>query len=156
MTACASVPTPEGPVALSPGQRVRVTLSSRAALGALQGNVQSVSVDSLVVEREEGGVRRLSRSQIDDIRVSVARERSFGRGAGLGLITVAPWIAAAGVAILLFPPDMGPDETFVKVIGGVVAVGAVLGGITRQDVWVDALWPTVKPLPPDSLAVEDP
>jgi hypothetical protein len=109
-----------------------------------------------VIEREEGGIRRLSRSQVGEIRVSVSRERDFVRGARLGLVAVAPWLALGTLVSLVFPPEVGPGDTFLMVVGGVVVAGAVLGGITRQDLWVEASWPgTEAPLPTDSLGAEE-
>jgi len=39
-------------VPIAPGQRVRVTLSSRVATGPLQGRVVSVQPDTLTIERQ--------------------------------------------------------------------------------------------------------
>jgi hypothetical protein len=117
--------------------------------------VVSISPDTLVVEREEGGERRLTRSQVDGIRVSTSRQRNPIGGAGLGLVAVAPWLALATIATLLFPPDLRPDNTILIVAGGAAAAGAVLGAITHQDKWVEAFWPgTSAPLPTDSFPTE--
>jgi hypothetical protein len=153
---CATVPArPAGPIPVEVDHRVRVTLSSRVALGPLQGTVLSVSPDTLAVEREEGGVRRLTRSQVDGIQVSTSRERDPVRGAGLGLVAVAPWLVLATIATLLFPPDLRPDNTILIVAGGAAAAGAVLGAITHQDQWVEASWSgTAEPASTDSPDAE--
>lgn len=156
-TACVTVPAPPaGPIPVEVDQRVRVTLSSRVALGPLQGTVLLVSPDTLTVEREEGGLRKLSRNQIDRVEVSVEQERDAFGSAGNGLLAAAPFLALGGIALLFFPPDYkGAAFTFTLLTaGGAVMVGSFMGASTDQDVWVEASWPAFH-APADSLGTED-
>jgi hypothetical protein len=144
-------------VAISPGQRARVTLASRVATGPLKGDVVSVSPDTLVVAREEGGERRLSRTQVERVDVSMARERDPVRAAKYGILAGAPLLV---LAILVAPIASGESGTsafgiVLIPVAGLAALGAAIGS-GAQDVWVEAAWPgTDTPAPTDSLGVED-
>lgn len=143
LTACASVPTPEEPIAITPGQRVRVTLSSRVAPGRLQGTIVSVLPDTVTIEREEGGVRPLTRRQIDEIEVSVTKVRDPMRAAGYGILAGAPLLVPLAIFAGLIAYEAGTSTLIVILApaAGLAAVGAIMGG-GPQDVWVDASWPS--------------
>jgi hypothetical protein len=153
-TACATVPSPEGLVTLSPGQRVRATLSSRVARAALQGTAISVTADTLTVEREEGGLRSLSRDQVERVDVSVGKERDPVKAARYGILAGAPLIVLA----ILFAPIASEDSpTGIGIVlipvAALAAVGAAMGS-GKQDVWVEASWPAQDIGPPDSIGAE--
>ncbi|MGH7567058.1 MAG: hypothetical protein ACREK2_09535 [Gemmatimonadota bacterium] len=155
--ACATAPAhPVEPIPVEIDQRVRVTLSSRVALGPLIGTVISVSSDTLAVAREEGGVRRLSRSQIERVEVRVERVRDPMGAAGNGILVALPWLLIGVPAVALLG-EGSPDAFLLYVIVpvvGIATVGAVLGG-GPQDVWVEASWPgTDAPAPTDSFGGE--
>lgn len=147
--ACASVPVerPAGPVAVEPGDRVRVTLAHRFAPAPLVGTVIAVGPDTLAVEREEGGERRLARALVERVEVSVARESDPTRAAGEGILAGAPWLVPLAVVLVLFGDEITDGESavglwpiFVVPVAALAIVGAVLGG-GPQDVWVAADWP---------------
>ena len=142
-TACASVPLPEGPLPVTTGQRVRVTLSSRVATGPLQGSIRSVSPDTLVVLREEGGERRLSRSQIDRIEVSITQVRDPMRAAGYGILAGAPILVPLVIVLPLLAAEYGSDASIILAVlvpvAALAAVGAIIGS-GPQDVWINAVW----------------
>jgi hypothetical protein len=144
LTACATTPEREGPVPLAAGDRVRVTLASRVATGRLQGTVVSVSPDTLVVAREEGGERRLSRAQIEEVEISVSRAAEPLKAAGYGVLAAAPLVL---LLVLVVPFAAGEGGTS-AVLGFVlvpVAAAAGLGGAIGsgpQDAWVKADWPS--------------
>jgi hypothetical protein len=158
MSACATVRAPSTePIEVAADQRVRVILSSRVATGPLQGLVVAVSPDSLVVAREEGGVRRLSRSQVARVEVSVERVRDPLGAAGDGVLLTLPWLIV-GLPVVTLLATNETEALLLYVVApvvGVATITAVLGG-GPQDVWVEASWPgTAAPTPTDSLRVED-
>lgn len=156
--ACATVTArPEDPIPVEVDQRVRVTLSSRAALGPLQGTVVSVSPDTLVVAREEGGVRRLSRNQIDEIEVSLTRTRDPVSAAGYGILAGAPLLIPLIILapLVAYESKSGAVGIVLVPIAALAGIGAAIGS-GPQDVWVDASWDaTGAPTPADSLPTED-
>lgn len=155
LTACASVPERQGAIPVEMGQRVRITLASRAATGPLQGTVVSVSPDTLLIAREEGGERRLSRSQVEEVEVSVARTSEPGKAVGYGVLVVAPLIGIALVFALTSEYGFTVFGLILAPVAAVAAVGGLIGS-GPQDVWVKALWPAEQmQLPADSLP-EDP
>lgn len=151
--ACATVPKQHSPVPIEIGQRVRVTLASRVATGRLQGTVLSISPDTIAVEREEGGERRLSRTQVDEVEVSVSRIVEPVKAAGYGLLAAAPLLVPMIILIPLVVPEYA-GAAFGLLVGPVAAAAAVgaLMGSGPQDVWVDGIWASDSiPVPPDSL-----
>jgi hypothetical protein len=155
-TACATIRPRQEAIPIEEGQRVRITLASRVATGRLQGTVASFSPDSLVVAREEGGERRLSRSQVESVEVSVTRTVEPVKAAGYGVLTAAPLIIPVFLVLSAGVCECG-GAAFWYLLGPVAAAGAVgaLIGSGPQDVWVDALWPTdLRTESSDSLAVE--
>ena len=140
--ACATVPKEHSPVPLEPGQRVRVTLASRVATGRLQGTVVSISPDTLAVEREEGGERRRSRAQVDEVEVSVSKTVEPVKAAGYGVLAAAPLLVPA---IIVLPLLLAPEYAGVAVglvlmpVAAAGAVGALIGS-GPQDVWVEGIW----------------
>jgi hypothetical protein len=155
-TACATIPPQQGAVPIVEGQRVRVTLASRVATGRLQGSVVSLSADTLVVAREEGGERRLTRSQVETVEVSVSRTVEPVKAAGYGLLAAAPLILPAVIIIPLVVPEyaFAAFGLVVMPAAGAAAVGGLIGG-GPQDQWGKAAWP-VDPAAaaPDSIAGE--
>jgi hypothetical protein len=156
LTGCATTPKQLGPIPIAPGDRVRVTLANRVAVGPVQGTVASISSDTLVVAREEGGVRRLSRGQVEEVEVSVSRAAEPLKAAGYGVLAAAPIVL---LLVLVVPFAAGESGT--SAIGFVflpVAAGAALGGIIGsgpQDAWVEANWPSQPaPAPSDSFPEE--
>jgi hypothetical protein len=129
-------------VPIAPGQRVRVTLSSRVATGPLQGRVVSVQPDTLTIEREEGGERRITRHQMDVIEISVTRIRDPMRAAGYGILAGAPLFIPLAIVATLFAAEAGVSVYIIVLApaAGLAVVGAIIGG-GPQDVWVDAFWP---------------
>jgi hypothetical protein len=157
--ACATAQRrPAESIEVATDQRVRVTLSSRVATGPLQGLVVAVSPDSLVVAREEGGVRRLSRSQVDRVEVSVERVRDPLGAAGEGVLLTLPWIIV-GLPVITLLATNETEALLLYVVApvvGVATIAAVLGG-GPQDVWVEASWlESASPTPTDTLHAEDP
>lgn len=161
--ACASVPVerPAGPVAVEPGQRVRVTLSNRFAPAPLIGTVETVDPDTLVVAREEGGTRRVARAAVERVEVSVARESDPTRAAGEGILAGAPWLVPLAVVLVLFGDEITEGEgaaalwpIFVIPVAAMAITGALIGG-GPQDVWVTAEWPPGPDAPPDVGAPSD-
>lgn len=155
-TACATVPERQVAIPVEMGQRVRVTLASRVATGPLQGTVVSVSPDTLLIAREEGGERRLSRRQVEEVEVSVSRTVEPMKAAGYGIVAAAPFLV---LATLFAPIVAGESDAslfaiiFVPV-GVAAGIGAVIGS-GPQDVWVEAIWPSSSaPASPDSLHSE--
>ena len=142
-TACATIPTRQEAIPIEEGQRVRITLASRVATGRLRGTVASLTPDTLVVAREEGGERRLSRSQVESVEVSVSRTVEPVKAAGYGVLTAAPLIALV-ILILPFAGCECGAAAFWYLLGPVAAAGTVgaLIGSGPQDVWVEAVWPT--------------
>jgi hypothetical protein len=144
LIACATTQEREGPVPLAAGDRVRVSLASRVATGRLQGTLVSVSPDTLVVAREEGGERRLSRGQVEEVEVSVSRTQEPVKAAQYGVLAAAPFLV---LALLFVRPVAGEAGTsgavivFVPVVAA-AAVGAAIGSGV-QDVWVEADWSSV-------------
>lgn len=128
---------------LTPGQRVRVTLSSRVATGALQGTILSVLPDTVSIEREEGGVRRLTRGQVDEIEVSLTTVRDPMRAAGYGILAGAPLLIPLALFAGIVASEYGAGAWVVPFVlapvAGLAAAGAIMGG-GPQDVWVDAFW----------------
>jgi hypothetical protein len=157
-TACVTVPLPEGPVLIATGQRVRITLSSRVATGPLQGSIRSLSPDTLVVLREEGGERRLTRSQIDRIEVSVTQVRDPMRAAGYGILAGAPLLIPLAIVLPLVAAEYGADASAVLLVlvpvAALAAVGAIIGS-GPQDVWVEAMWTALDVVPADSVGAEN-
>ena len=151
---CATVPRGQSAIPVETGQRVRVTLASRVATGRLQGTIVSISPDTLAVEREEGGERRLSRGQVDEVEISVSRTVEPVKAAGYGVLAAAPLI----VPMLIIVPIVVPEYSgaaFGLILGPVAAAAAVgaLMGSGPHDVWVEGIWASDSlPLPPDSLA----
>ena len=147
-------------MAISPGQRVRVTLSSRVATGPLQGTIASVLPDTVTIEREEGGVRHLTRGQIDEIEVSVTRVRDPMRAAGYGILAGAPLLVPLAIFAGLLASEYGAGTWTILVVlvpaAGLATVGAIIGG-GPQDVWVDAIWPSnpAAASTPDTTSAED-
>ena len=126
-----------------PGDRVRVTLASRIAPAPLIGTVTVVGPDTLEVEREEGGVRRLSIAHVGRIEVSVRREFEGGKAALNGFLVMSPLVALGVIFFVLGSGDVSAAAgtlAFVAGLGGAVA-GAMIGGTTLQDTWVEANWP---------------
>lgn len=149
LPACASAPVdrPETPVPLHAGQRVRVTLSNRFAPAPLVGTVEAVSPDTLVVRRETGGVRRLSRAVVERVEASVARERDPSRAAGEAILAGAPLLIPLGVVLVLAHDEIGYGgelsfllPLLIVPVAVLATTGAVIGG-GPQDVWVEATWP---------------
>lgn len=156
-TACVSVPVPKEPVALAPGQRVRVTLSSRVTTGALQGRLLSASPDTLVVAREEGGERHVSRSQVELLEVSVARTSEPEKAAGYGILAGAPLLIPLFIFAPILAYEAGMDTMTILLVpvAALAAVGAAIGS-GKQDVWVEAAWPTPEAaVPVDSIGAEN-
>ena len=135
------------------GDRVRVTLASRIAPAPLIGTVVEIGPDTLVVEREEGGLRRLSRAQVGRIEVSVRREYEGGKAAGYGVFAAAPLLVLLGIAAPIIAAE-GNDAWVLAMlgvaVGGSLLVGVLIGGTTPQDTWTDAHWPEPA-VAPDSL-----
>jgi hypothetical protein len=155
-TACATIPQRGSTVPIEVGQRVRITLASRVATGRLQGTVASLSPDTLVVAREEGGERRLSRSQVEEVDVSVSRTVEPVKAAGYGVLTAAPLIVPVFLVLSAGVCECG-GAAFWYLLGPIAAAGTVgaLIGSGPQDVWVEAVWPTeIRSESSDSLAVE--
>lgn len=154
LTACASVPERQGAIPVEMGQRVRITLASRAATGPLQGTVVSVSPDTLLIAREEGGERRLSRSQVEEVEVSVARTSEPGKALGYGVLVAGPLIGIASVVALTSEYGFAVFGVIFAPVAAVAALGGLIGG-GPQDVWVEAIWPSISaPASPDSLHSE--
>lgn len=145
----------EAPVPLAAGHRVRVTLANRVATGPVQGTIASISPDTLVVAREEGSERRLSRSQVEEVEVSVSRNVEPVKAAQYGVLAAAPFLLLA----LLFAPSVAgeADASLFAIIFVPVAAAAGVGaaiGSGAQDVWVDAEWSSdPAPARPDSISV---
>jgi hypothetical protein len=135
------------------GDRVRVTLASRIAPAPLIGTVREIGPDTLVVEREEGVLRPLSRAQVGEIEVSVRREYEGGKAAGYGVLAATPLLVLLGIAAPILAAE-GNDAWVLTIlgaaVGGSLLVGALIGGTTRQDTWVEARWPEA-PATLDSL-----
>jgi hypothetical protein len=153
--ACATTPEREGPVPLAAGDRVRVTLASRVATGRLQGTVVSVSPDTLVVAREEGGERRLSRAQIEEIEISMSRREEGVKAAGYGFLAAAPLLVIPVIFIILEPQVGAAALGYVLLpAAGAAVLGAVIGS-GPQDAWVPAVWSfTSSPAPAESVPAE--
>ena len=157
------MPERHGPIPIAVDQRVRVALSSRVAVGDLQGTVISISPDMLAVEREEGGIRRLSRSQVAGIEVSVGRERDPIRAARYGILAGAPLLVLAVLFAPIAAGESGNSAVGLVLVpvAAVAAVGAAIGS-GAQDVWIDGTWAegdtvdALGSLPADSLAAENP
>lgn len=139
---------PDTAAVVRPGSRVRVTLSNRVAPAPLIGTVLRVDRDSLVVEREEGGMRALAPRHVDQIEVSVRKEHEPGRAVAYGLLTVGPLLAIGGAVLLL--SDVGPEVSgpmasllLAAAAGGIFA-GWLIGGTSAQDVWIESRWPDVE------------
>lgn len=141
LTACATTREGEEPVPLAAGHRVRVTLASRVATGPVQGTIASVSPDTLVVAREEGGERRLSRSQVEEVEVSVSRTVQPVRAAGYGALTVAPLVILLVLVVPLTTEggNAAIPYAFFPLVGAAL-LGAMIGS-GPQDAWVQAIWP---------------
>lgn len=157
LTACATVPTPVDPVALSPGQRVRVTLASRVAPAPLQGTLLFASPDSLVVRREEGGERRFSRTQVERVEVSVARTSEPEKAAGYGILAGAPLLIPLIILAPIVAYEAGKETMMIILVpvAALAAVGAAIGS-GEQDVWVEASWPRLEAVvPTDSIGAEN-
>jgi hypothetical protein len=155
--ACATTPEREGPVPLAAGDRVRVTLASRVATGRLQGTVVSVSPDTLVVAREEGGERRLSRSQVQEVEVSVSRAAEPLKAAGYGALAAAPLILLLFLVVPFAAGEGGTSAVLGFVLVPVAAAAAIGGAIGSgpQDAWVEANWPSqFAPALSDSLPAD--
>lgn len=153
---CATVPKGQSAIPVETGQRVRVTLASRVATGRLQGTVLSISPDTLAVLREEGGERRLSRGQVEEVEVSVSRTVEPVKAAGYGVLAAAPLLVPVIIVLPLLVAPEYAGAAVGLVLGPVVAAGAVgaLIGSGPQDVWVEGIWASDSlPFPPDSLAV---
>ena len=140
---------------ITTGQRVRITLSSRVATGPLQGSIRSVSPDTLIVMREEGGERRLTRSQVDRIEVSVTKVRDPMRAAGYGILAGAPILVPLVIVLPILAAEYGSDASIVLAVlvpvAALAAVGAIIGS-GPQDVWTDAAWTGASaPVAADSL-----
>ena len=151
--ACATMPKGQSAIPVETGQRVRVTLASRVATGRLQGTVLSISPDTLAVEREEGGERRLSRSQVEEVEVSVSRTVEPVKAAGYGVLAAAPLLVPMIIIVPLIVPEYA-GAAFGLILGPIAAAAAVgaLMGSGPQDVWVEGLWASDSmPSPPDSL-----
>jgi hypothetical protein len=138
-----------------PGDRVRVTLASRVAPAPLVGNVLAMTPDTLVVEREEGGVLRVTSRQVDRIDVSIERRhKTFGEAAGAGLRVASPLLALLAVAGVAAGGGEIAGSYVAAVVLGVAAAsafgGAWLFGTTAEDVWVEATLPTLG-APSDTL-----
>jgi hypothetical protein len=111
--------------------------------------------DTLVVEREEGGVLRVTSRQVDRIDVSIERRhKTFGEAAGAGLLVASPLLALLAVAGVAAGGGEIPGSYVAAVVLGVAAAsafgGAWLFGTTAEDVWVEATLPTVG-APSDTL-----
>lgn len=136
-----------------PGNRVRVTLASRIAPAPLIGTVTEVGPDTLEVEREKGGFRRLSRAQVGRIEVSVRREFEGAKAAGYGFLAATPLLVLLAIAAPIIAAE-GNDAVVWAVlgaaVGGSLLAGALIGGTTPQDTWVEARWPE-PPATADSL-----
>jgi hypothetical protein len=149
------MPKEQSAIPVETGQRVRVTLASRVATGHLQGTVLSISPDTLAVEREEGGERRLSRGQVEEVEVSVSKTVEPLKAAGYGVLAAAPLLMPAIIVLpLLLTPEFG-GAAIGLVLMPVAAAGAVgaLIGSGPQDVWVEGIWASdTVPVPRDSLA----
>ena len=155
LTACATTREREGPVPLAAGDRVRVRLASRVATGRLQGTVVSVLPDTLVVAREEGGERCLSRAQVEEVEVSVSRTDEGVKAAGYGFLAAAPLLIIP-VIFMVLEPQVGAAALGYVLLpaAGAAALGAVIGS-GPQDVWAPAVWSlTPWPAPPDSVPTE--
>lgn len=136
------------------GDRVRVTLASRFAPGTLIGTVLAAGPDTLVVERDGGGVRKLTSHEVRSVDVSVERQyKSVGKAAGGGLLVASPFLVLLGIGIIRAD---GPEisDLLTAAFVGVAAVGAVAGilvfGTAPQDEWVEATWPLAS-APPDTF-----
>ena len=139
---------------VQPGDRVRVTLASRFAPGTLIGTVLAAGPDTLVVERDGGGVRKLTSHEVRSVDVSVERQyKSVGKAAGGGLLVASPFLVLLGIGIIRAD---GPEisDLLTAAFVGVAAVGAVAGilvfGTAPQDEWVEATWPLAS-APPDTF-----
>ena len=140
-TACATTPEPDDTIPLTAGQRVRITLTNRVATGPVQGTLMSVAPDTLVIAREEGGERRLSRNLVQDVEVSVSRTVDPMRAGQYGILAAAPLLL---LAVLFAPVAAGESyaTTFAIIfvpVAAAAAVGAAIGS-GAQDVWVEASW----------------
>lgn len=136
------------------GDRVRVTLASRIAPAPLVGMVIEIDPDTLTIEREEGGLRRLSRIQIESIEVSVRRELETGEAAGYGILAAAPLLVLLAIALPIVAAEAGGAAWSIlgAAVGGSMLVGALIGGTTPQDTWVEARWPAIGQ-PGDSIPI---
>ena len=150
--ACATMPKGQGSIPIETGQRVRITLASRVATGRLQGTIVSISTDTLAVEREEGGGRRLSRSQVEEIEVSISRTVEPVKAAGYGILTAAPLIIPVVVILAFSPYGLAGFQILLVPVAAAGAVGALIGS-GPQDVWVEGIWASDSvEVSPDSLA----
>jgi hypothetical protein len=127
-----------------PGDRVRVTLASRIARAPLIGTLTELGPDTLVVEREGGGLRRLSSAQVDRIEVSIRRQYEGGKAAGYGVLAATPLLVLLAIAAPIIAAEGNDALVWAMLgaaVGGSLLVGALIGGTTPQDTWVEAHWP---------------
>jgi hypothetical protein len=110
-----------------------------------------------MIEREEGGVRLLTRRQIDEIEISMTTVRDPMRAAGYGIMAGAPLLVPLAIFAGLFAYEAGTSALLIVLApaAGLAAVGAIMGG-GPQDVWVDAFWPPDPgPASADTAAAEN-
>jgi hypothetical protein len=156
LTACATTPESQAPIPLTTGDRVRITLANRVATGPVLGTVVSLSPDTIVVAREKGGERRLSRAQVQEVEISVSRKCEPGKAVGYGVLAAAPLLIIP--VIFTVVSDI---QTGVAILGFVLLPAAIAGGVGGlisggpQDAWVTAVWPSHSTaLPFDTLDEE--
>lgn len=129
------------PPTIKSGDRVRITLARRIAPGPVVGTVASIGVDTLVVERD-GDLRSLARGQIATIEVSQGRKTNTARAAGYGVLAALPVI---GLLVVFLPAASEAQPAAYIFIGAVVAgsalLGALIGGTTPEEDWVEGRWP---------------
>jgi hypothetical protein len=144
LMACATTPGQESRIHVAPGDRVRVTLANRVAIGPVQGTVASITPDTLVVAREEGGERRLSRSQVQEVEVSVSRAAEPLKAAGYGVLAAAPLVLLLFLVVPFAAGEGGTSAVLGFVLVPVAAAAAIGGAIGSgpQDAWVEANWPS--------------
>lgn len=155
--ASASAQSHWDPMALKPGDRVKVDLALPEAQ-AVEGLFQGIRGDSVLILLRAGSeVAPIPVNHIQRIRVHLGKTRrtrvGFGMGLGLGVLLGG----AIGLASGDDPSLFGGDDPFLfsakekagigAILGGLVGgvIGALVGHRMWTERWVEAAVPSVRP-----------
>jgi hypothetical protein len=138
-----------GEADVAPGSRVRVRLVS----GTFEGQVASISTDSLVVENPTGS-RAFANADLDELGVSVGIRPRWAQGFVCGLVIGGLAGAALGLSSGNHPgssSDPGQNAAIGGVILGMTGsmVGTIFGGMSSAEAWANPR----RPIGGRSLAV---